>query len=386
MRETIELFNYVVFLDEASSLFPNFKKNMSIDILKKFALSLLILLILYPIKSWSEEHYPVSEVNTKESSDNISSIVPGDEKISSGNTASVNNTSQPRQDINEAQSGTFNLVYAEFKRQSHFLLGKLRTPEGFGIFLLLAIGVFLLVPTIFAYLVISAKAYKDYQLCRGTQHLKQIRSALKVLGQGIKNLSNKKSEVEIAIKEGVKQKEIDLNKALATYLVKTQLDSVEGIGQKLKLTIIRGCFDGTLKSLHYAQGRVYGVGSLKQSVMSSWVRKLESEFSKLLENDFPDKTKIVQVYEEQDKKLRKQLEIVTKELVSLVELQGIAVSNEERLSKTRPYHFVKAYENNKNASEQVSEYIKGAFPEWAAVPGWFKTLISEYGHENARMA
>ena len=379
---------------------------MLIDTPRNLVLSLLILLALYPIKSWSEERYLVSEVdvNTQESispkkfPDNTSSIIPAEEKVSSApeeingqlistaNTVSTNNTIQSQQNISEAQPAVSSLVYSELKRQSYFLLGKLRTPECFVIFLLLVIGVFLLVPIISDYLAISTKAYKDYQLCRGTQHLKQIRSSLKVLGQEIKNLSNKKNGVEIAIKEGIKQKEINLNKTLATYLVETQLDSVEGIGQKLKQAIIRGCFDGTLKSLHYAQGRVYGVGDLKQSAMSRWVKKLEIDFPKLLGNEFPDKAKIMQAYEDQDKKLKKELEMITKELVSLVELRSISVSNEERLSKTRPYHFVKAYKNDKDASEQVSEYIKGAFPEWVVVPSWFKTLISEYGQENARMA
>lgn len=374
--------------------------------LRNLVLSLLIFLALYPVKSWAAEHYLLSEVDVKDQEsilpkkapDNTISIVPAEERISStpeeineqfiptANVVATNNTIQSQQKASEAQPTLSDLVYSEFKRQLYFMLGKLRTPKGIIIFLLLVTGGFLLAPIISDYLAISTKAYKDYQLCRGTQHLKQIRSSLKVLEQKIKNLANQKNEIENEIKECIKQKEINLNKALAIYLVETQLDSVEGVGQKLKQAIIRGCFDGTVESLHYARGRVYGVGDLKQSALSGWVKKIGVDLPKLLENEFPGKAKIMQEYEDQDKKLKKPLEMITKELVSLVELKGISVINEEWLSKTRPYHFVKAYKNDKAASEQVSEYIKGAFPEWVAVPNWFKTLISKYGPENARMA
>jgi len=244
--------------------------------------------------------------------------------------------------------------------------------------ILLLCGI-ILSPEIINYLTISSQGYKDYRLCRGTQHLKQIRASLKILKQKIKDLVSQKNHLEKSIEENITLKVSNLRKTLVTHLVTTELDSVDGIGSKLKSAIIRTCFDGTLQSLHRTQGRVYGIGDSKQWALSQWAKAIESRLPELLAKDFPGKEKISEEYVKKDKELNNELEKINKELGSLFDLEKIAKSAEERLGKIRPRHFTSAYKDNKESSAFVNEYIKGAFPEWGPMPNWFKTLISEYG-------
>jgi len=275
-------------------------------------------------------------------------------------------------DASVSQSQTANISSQALKRND---------TQRFSIYavvILLLCGI-ILSPEIINYLTISSQGYKDYRLCRGTQHLKQIRASLKILKQKIKDLVSQKNHLEKSIEENITLKVSKLRKALVTHLVETELDSVDGIGSKLKSAIIRTCFDGTLQSLHRVQGRVYGIGDSKQWALLQWAKGIELRLPGLLVNDFPGREKINEEHAKKDNELKNELEKINKELGSLSDLKNIATSVEERLGKIRPRHFTSAYKDNKESSAFVNEYIKGAFPEWAPMPNWFKTLISEYG-------
>jgi hypothetical protein len=60
-------------------------------------------------------------------------------------------------------------------------------------------------------------------------------------------------------------------------------------------------------------------------------------------------------------------------------LGSLASAEEDRLSEVTVAHFQQAYRQDKEASEAIDQYLQGAFAEWAPMPSWFKTLISEYG-------
>lgn len=60
------------------------------------------------------------------------------------------------------------------------------------------------------------------------------------------------------------------------------------------------------------------------------------------------------------------------------EVKEVASNEVDRLNRVTVTHFKRAYQGDKEASKIVNEYIHGVFPEWAPMPEWFKTLISEF--------
>lgn len=152
---------------------------------------------------------------------------------------------------------------------------------------------------------------------------------------------------------------------------------VEGIGQKLGGAIINLCFDGTLKSLKHAYRNVKGIRQQKQWAISNWVNTTEKQLPDLLRQDFSNKETIIKEYELKINNIKNEYNKAKDRLNNFLEIRKIASPEENRLSKVRVSHFIKAYKNKKEASLLVNEHIKGVFPEWSPIPDWFKILISE---------
>jgi len=221
--------------------------------------------------------------------------------------------------------------------------------------------------------------YKDYNFARGTQHLKQIQHSISVLNRRIKDREKEKRSLNQQIDDLKNNRSKELSKALTKHIVETRLKEVRGIGQNLYSAIIYNCFDGTLQSLKYAYGKVYGIGDEKQFAISAWVNAVQRQFPTLLQRDFPRKNEINTQYDAQDRKVRENLKKVTHILTEMYDIRKISITEAEKLKNVKIYDFLKAYNKNSQVTKKVNEYLLGAFPEWGNVPNWFKTLITEYG-------
>jgi len=62
----------------------------------------------------------------------------------------------------------------------------------------------------------------------------------------------------------------------------------------------------------------------------------------------------------------------------LVNLEAQAVFHINRLENVTPSIFARSYKGVDIASEEVTRYVLGIFPEWMRTPGWFKNLTENY--------
>lgn len=244
------------------------------------------------------------------------------------------------------------------------------------LFVLLGIFIF---PLILRQLRISLRARRDHRSARGTLHLKQIRESLKVLDEKLKRIEREKHELETVIRRLNQNQSMELLHALSIYIVKTRLSAeVEGIGPELQDRIINQCFDGTLGSLRKADN-VYGIGRRKMMAILKWVDKWERKIPHLLEEDFPNKSRIIEEYARETTQLKNRLNEIEGKVLWIRDIKKLASAEGYRLSQVRSSHFRKSYKMDEKASEAVNRYIQGVFPEWAPMPKWFRDLSSLSG-------
>ena len=246
------------------------------------------------------------------------------------------------------------------------------------VYVLLVVLMFLGLSSILRQSRLASRARRDYQRARGTQHLRQIRDSLKILSQRLHSLEQEKHRLSSTLQRLEQERTDRLLRALCRHIAETQLTQIDGIGPKLRDRIIMYSFDGTLRSLRGAY-RVRGVGRQKQRGIQRWVEQRERQLPLLTKQDYPNKREINDEYDQKERKLRKTLKEVEKEIDSMSQLRSVASAEEERLSQVIVAHFRQAYGQDKEASEAVDQYLQGTFAEWAPMPPWFKTLISKYG-------
>lgn len=245
-------------------------------------------------------------------------------------------------------------------------------------YILFLLAIVLALPSILRQSRLASRARRDHQRARGTQHLRQIRDSLKVLNRRRDSLDQERQRLRGTLGRLEQERTNKLASALCRHIVETQLTQIDGIGPKLRDRLIRSSFDGTLRSLRSAY-RVSGVGQQKQWAIERWVEYKEQELPHLMTQDFPNKTTITDEYDRQERELRKNLQEIEERVESMSRLASLATAEAERLSEVTVAHFRRAYAQDREASEAVGKYLQGAFPEWAPMPSWFKTLLSEYG-------
>ena len=228
---------------------------------------------------------------------------------------------------------------------------------------------------------ITRKARTDYQLCRGTQHVRQLRAAIARHRSATRRICKKQRGIERQLQDISKHEALDLNKALCTYIVQTRLTEVAGVGTKLKERIMTTCFDGTLESLHRASV-VRGVGQEKMMAINAWIQQVRDELPSLLNHDFSGKEEIKKKYSERRRQLNKRLEPIKKTCKEATELLAIAESKLKELEQVGIADFRRALHGDATAAKRVGWYSQGAFAEWEPVPAWYREIISaEYEEE-----
>lgn len=248
------------------------------------------------------------------------------------------------------------------------------------LYILFLLAIALILPTILRQSRLVSRARRDYQRARGTQHLRQIRGSLKILNKRLDSLEQEQVQQRLSGALWILEQERSdkLSRALCRYLVETQLAQIDGIGPKLQEQIIRYSFDGTLDSLRGAY-RVRGVGRQKQWNIQRWVEQKKLELPLLMEQDFPDKRRLQDEYDQRGRELEKSLREVKEQVDVMKQLRTVAAAEEERLAQVTVAHFGQAYKQDQEAAEVVNRYLQGAFAEWEPMPSWFETLISKYG-------
>jgi hypothetical protein len=222
---------------------------------------------------------------------------------------------------------------------------------------------------------ITRKARTDYQLCRGTQHVRQLRAAIVRHRSATKRIREKQQDIEQQLQNLGKYETLELHKALCTYIVQTRLTEVAGVGKRLKERIITTCFDGTLESLRRASV-VRGVGQEKMMAINIWINQVRDELPFLLKHDFPGKGEIKKKYSEQRRQLNKSLEPVKKTCEEATKLLAIAESKLKKLEQVGVADFRRALHGDAVAAKRVGLYSQGAFAEWEPVPAWYREIIS----------
>ncbi|MCK5560072.1 MAG: hypothetical protein KAJ51_05740 [Thermoplasmata archaeon] len=227
------------------------------------------------------------------------------------------------------------------------------------------------------------RAKRDYSMARGTQHLKQTRQSIVLLRMRRNNNLIRINEINNTLNqlEQDKYKEILLtadNIGLSRRIAEKRLQEAHGIGKVLKNKIIYSIFNGNLDSL-YGADRLYGIGYEKARAIHAWVDKIKTEMPQLLETNFPKEyNKITAKYANQKKVLKKEQSNLLNSNSNMNTLEDKAAHAEKILSSVTPSTFKKSYKNDLKSSKMVNNYLIGVFPEWGQMPGWYKTLISEY--------
>jgi hypothetical protein len=242
----------------------------------------------------------------------------------------------------------------------------------------LTLVIILVLPPILRGARIASRAHRDYEQARGTLHLHQIRESLVVLNARLNELETEKRRISYELHQAPRQQSQELSRALCRHLAKTRLTDVDGIGPKLRDSILATCFDGTLDSLTRAQHLVRGVGDVKALAIRAWVSKWKPLLPELMETSFPEKCSINDRYARAAQQRRKKIREIETNIETLTHLHDPASAEALRLSKVTVEHFLQALKQDVQASEKVDLYLQGAFPEWGPMPAWFKTLVAEY--------
>jgi len=238
--------------------------------------------------------------------------------------------------------------------------------------------ILLLSPRIIYWIRIYRRAHSDYRWARGTYHLQQIKIPLKKLTEKVDTLKSEENQLISKIKNLKEERSAKLLEALTRFVVQDQFTNIRGIGPALRARILTQCFDGTLQSLKRANN-VRGIGDEKYDALFQWIREVEARLPNLLNKDFPNKNSIIEEYNQLGLSLNIYLKNTRKEISELMALRDKSLKAKDNLGKVRISDFIKSYYLNEEASKRVNEYLQGIFPEWAKIPDWFKTLISQYG-------
>jgi len=215
---------------------------------------------------------------------------------------------------------------------------------------------------------------KEYKNSRGTVHKKLLQTHLKKLTNLIsdeerllKSHNSEKAKIN-------SRKNQDLEVAATRYIFNQSFTSIPGIGKTLKGRVERRVFKGTLDSLNRSYA-VDGIGDVKYHAIRSWINTTKRRMPRIIESNFKGKKVIVNKYEKQLSSIRKKISEVKKRIQPLTDLELVAKSELETLNEVTSSTFGRSYAGNMNASDRVTEYQYGLFPEWKRMPIWFKSLM-----------
>ena len=227
---------------------------------------------------------------------------------------------------------------------------------------------------------IMSQAREDYLQCRGTNHARLLQAAINRHQEAVNELEVARKNLDYKIQQLDKEINEQLQRALATHLVKSQFTGIPGIGSKLRDRIISTCFDGTLDSLNRSQ-LVRGVGPEKAAAIRAWVYQMKRSMPKLLKSDFPGKQDILEKQRERRHRLMEKRSGLNEEIIARKRVIDRARDGLASFAGVTVSDFRKALRGDAEASQRIAKYSLGAFAEWESMPEWFAAIISEPGEQ-----
>jgi hypothetical protein len=244
------------------------------------------------------------------------------------------------------------------------------------VLVLLTAAIILVWPSVTRELRLRRRAKHDFRVARGTQHLRQIDSALPNLQARIQAHEAKIAQLNKDLQNLGQQRNKMLHATLVRYLVENHLSDIRGIGPTLSSRIIHHCFRGRLSDLHTAY-RVSGVGSALQSSITAWIRYYEQRLPRLLQGNFPGKERILSDFAAQERQLKERLQQERRGLAGEKELRRQTEDVATRLRAVELGDFRAALK--RPTGSVPSEYLTGVYAPWEPMPEWFGLLLEEYG-------
>lgn len=217
----------------------------------------------------------------------------------------------------------------------------------------------------------------DYDNARGTHHKKIIEKKYAKLKVDVDKTRNQLLSAQNTHKAIISERDLKLEKRITTIIFENEFTDIKGIGTVLKDRIRRQCFNGTLDSLRYA-GSVQGIGDEKRYDIHQWISRTRRKLPQLLRGEFQGKQSIIKEYTIKVRDANRKINDLTNEFNPKNQLQKIVELELDKLNKVKPSTFVTSYNGDQEASQIVTEYLLGSFPEWRTMPLWFKTLTENY--------
>jgi len=221
------------------------------------------------------------------------------------------------------------------------------------------------------------RADNDYNNARGTHHKKSIEKKYAKLKVDVDKTQNQLLSAQNSHKAIISERDLKLEKQVTTIIFEKEFIDIKGIGIVLKDRIRRQCFNGTLDSLRYA-GSVQGIGDEKGYDIHQWISRTRRKLPQLLRGKFQGKQSILKEYKKKIRDAERKVNEIEDESTPKNNLKKIVELELAKLNKVKPSTFVTSYNGDQEASQIVTEYLLGCFPEWRAMPSWFKTLTENY--------
>ncbi|MBA7638720.1 hypothetical protein ES703_46376 [subsurface metagenome] len=221
------------------------------------------------------------------------------------------------------------------------------------------------------------RAHNDYDNARGTHHKKIIEIKYAKLKDDVDKTRNQLLSAENTHKAIISERDLILEKRITTIIFEKEFTDIKGIGKVLKDRIRRQCFNGTLDSLRYA-GSVQGIGDEKGYDIHQWISRTRRKLPQLLSGEFQGKQSILTKYKKKIRDAERKVNDVKNKFAPKNQLQNTVELELGILNRVKPSTFVTSYNSDQEASEIVTEYLLGCFPEWRTMPLWFKTLTENY--------
>ncbi len=217
------------------------------------------------------------------------------------------------------------------------------------------------------------KASNDYRNARGTKHFKLLQGIFTSLNKKKAEIINSITDLEVQIKRLDRRRMQELEVAASKFVIQKELTNVSGIGEILKKRIIQLCFKNTLNSLDNVE-HIQGVGSEKALAIRLWVKDAIHRLPEVIQGDFQGKQKIMMKFEKSLNETTNQRSSLMQDLQKVEEVISKIDKEVRWLSLISTSTFRRALKGDIIAVSQVSQYMRGTFPEWEEIPKWLKIV------------
>jgi hypothetical protein len=222
---------------------------------------------------------------------------------------------------------------------------------------------------------LKKQAHRDYKQARGTLHLRQLQTGLKVL---LENVTAYRQQISILIRnrkslEQARDERLQL--ALEHEIAHTRLSEVPGIGEKFAQEIVSGVFKTRLSDLTVAH-QLPGIGENKQEQINQWITRYEGLIPVMMADDYPGKTEILATFSPKIEHIHQEISYLDEnnnEMQTLIRRAEVEI---EKLVQFSADDFFQALVDPGSVDRAaLDQYLLGIYPVWEPMPDWFQAAI-----------